>query len=237
MTMRMMIGALALAGAVTAASAADVTGTPAAEETLRARGNEPSWLLTLSGGGVTFEAPGQDIAFKAATFRRDVVDGHPRITADEGGKMLEAKITEKMCADTMSGMPFPIGVVVSFAGKQFTGCGGEIMTAIEGGWRVIRLGQDMPPEGVTVTISFAPDGTVSGRSGCNRFTGPYSLSGEGLSFGNLALTRMACPEPQMQTERRVLELLASITRATPGDSAQLRLMAGDSQAMVLDRAD
>jgi heat shock protein HslJ/uncharacterized membrane protein len=223
------IGALALVSAATAA--------PAAEETLRARGNEPSWLLTLSGDGVTFDAPGQDLTFKAPSFRREVVDGHPHIIAGEGERTLEAKITERMCADTMSGMPFPVGVEVTFAGKQFTGCGGEIMTAIEGGWRVIRLGDGMPPEGVTVTIAFAPDGTVSGSSGCNRFTGSYTLSGEGLTFGDMASTRMACPMPQMETEQRFLDLLAKITRATPGDNAQLRLMAGDDQAMVLDRAD
>ena len=41
----------------------------------------------------------------------------------------------------------------------------------------------------------------------------------------------------MQTEQRFLDLLKKITRATPGENAQLRLMAGDDQAMVLDRAD
>ena len=179
----------------------------------------------------------QSITFKAPAFRREVVDGHPRIIAIWGDRMLEAKITEKMCADTMSGMPFPVGVEVTFAGKQFIGCGGEIMTAIEGGWRVIRLGEDMPPEGVTVTIAFAPDGKVSGNSGCNRFMGSYTLSGEGLSFSDMAVTRMACPSPQMATEQRFLDLLKKITRATPGENAQLRLMAGDEQAMVLDRAD
>lgn len=237
MTARTMIGMLALACAVTAASAADVPGTSAAEETLRARGNEPSWLLTLSGDGISFEVMGQEPGFKAPSFRREVVDGHPRITAGEGDKTLTAKITEKMCTDTMSGMPFPVGVEVTFGGKQFTGCGGEIMTAIEGGWRVIRLGEDMPPEGVTVTIAFAPDGSVSGNSGCNRFNGSYTLSGEGLSFGSMAVTRMACKGAGMQTEQRFLDLLTKITRATPGDNAQLRLMAGDDQAMVLDRAD
>ena len=111
------------------------------------------------------------------------------------------------------------------------------MTAIEGGWRVIRLGDAMPPEGVTVTIMFDREGRVSGRSGCNRFSGGYTLTGEGLSFGNMAVTRMACPPPMMETEQQFLDLLKTITRATPGDNAQLRLMSGDDQAMVLDRAD
>jgi hypothetical protein len=41
----------------------------------------------------------------------------------------------------------------------------------------------------------------------------------------------------METEQQFLDLLKTITRATPGDNAQLRLMSGDDQAMVLDRAD
>ena len=145
MTMkRTALAALALMSAATAAAAA--------EETLRARGNEPSWQLILSADGVSFEAPGQGLTFKAPSFRREVVDGHPRIIAGEGEKQLEATVTERMCGDTMSGMPFPVGVEVTFAGKRFSGCGGEIMTAIEGGWRVIRMGDGMPPQGVTVTI-------------------------------------------------------------------------------------
>jgi heat shock protein HslJ len=48
---------------------------------------------------------------------------------------------------------------------------------------------------------------------------------------------MACPPAEMDTERRFLELLQSVTRVTPGENGQLRLMAGDEQAMVLDRAD
>jgi len=93
------------------------------------------------------------------------------------------------------------------------------------------------PEGVMVTIEFGKEGRVSGRSGCNRFSGGYTLTGEGLSFGPLRVTRMACPEPQMETEQRFLDLIQKVSRATPGENRQLRLMAGDEQAMVLDRAD
>jgi heat shock protein HslJ len=33
---------------------------------------------------------------------------------------------------------------------------------------------------------------VSGYAGCNQFSGTYTLSGNSLSFGPLAMTRMAC---------------------------------------------
>ena len=227
-----IIGLAAVLAAVLDAGAAH-----AAEDSLTARGNEPSWRLDVSAAGVAFEAPGLGLTFKAPAAARDMLDGRPRIIAEAGGERLEATVVEKPCADMMTGMPFPIGVEVSYAGRTFQGCGGEIMTAIEGGWRVIRLGGSPLPEGVIVTIEFGPEGRVSGRTGCNRFTGGYTLTGEGLSFSPLGVTRMACPSPQMETEQRFLDLIQKVTRATPGENRQLRLMAGDDQAMVLDRAD
>jgi uncharacterized membrane protein len=223
---------VALAAAVLTAG-----GALAADEKLTARGNEPSWRVDISASAVAFEAPGLGLTFEAPITSRDTKDGRPRIVAQARGETLEMIVTERPCADLMTGMPFPIGVEVSYSGRTFKGCGGEIMTAIEGGWRVIRLGTDLLPQGVIATVVFDREGRASGRSGCNRFTGTYTLSGEGLSFGQIAGTRMACPPAEMDTERRFLDLMQKVTRATPGENGQLRLMAGDEQAMVLDRAD
>ena len=220
---------------VAAAAAAGVAS--AAGDTLTARGNEPFWRLDVTTDTVAFEVLGQDIAIKAPIAARDMADGRPRIIAEADGKRLELTVTERLCADTMTGMPFPVGVEVNYAGRTFQGCGGEIITALEGGWRVIRLGGDLLPPGITATIEFDRDGQVSGRSACNRFAGGYMLSGEGLSFGQIAGTRMACPPAEMETEQRFLGLLQKITRVTPGENAQLKLMAGDGQAIVLERAD
>lgn len=229
--MRTTRRALALVAALLPASAAF-----AAEETLTARGNEPFWNLSLSDKGVSFQVMGQEQRFEAPSFERSVVDGRPQITARQGGETLVMTVTERLCADTMTGMPFPVGVEVELRGQRFVGCGGDTMTAIEGGWRVIRLGTDELPEGVIATVVFARDGQVNGKSGCNRFFGSYALSGEGLSFGNLAQTKMACDSPANEVEQRFNELIAKVTRVTPGENGQLRLMMGDEQAMVIDRA-
>ncbi len=45
------------------------------------------------------------------------------------------------------------------------------------------------------------DGTASGSTGCNRFTGTYELVGDALTFDDaFAMTRMACPEDQSAVE-------------------------------------
>jgi len=41
-------------------------------------------------------------------------------------------------------------------------------------------------------LFFDNAGRVSGSDSCNRLTGPYTLKGNGLSFGKMAVTTMAC---------------------------------------------
>ena len=43
-------------------------------------------------------------------------------------------------------------------------------------------------------LVFGKEGRVSGADGCNRLTGPYTVKANGLTFGQLAGTRMACPD-------------------------------------------
>ena len=38
-----------------------------------------------------------------------------------------------------------------------------------------------------------PNRKVSGTTGCNRITGPFTIDGDEFKFGNLATTRMGCP--------------------------------------------
>jgi heat shock protein HslJ len=52
---------------------------------------------------------------------------------------------------------------------------------------------------VTLTAEFE-DGTVSGNTGCNTFTGPYEIDGEGITIGPLASTLAACPTPELDTQ-------------------------------------
>jgi heat shock protein HslJ len=42
--------------------------------------------------------------------------------------------------------------------------------------------------------------------------GSLTIGGEGVAFGALAGTKMACPEPLMAVEQRWLEMLQTVTR-------------------------
>ena len=49
---------------------------------------------------------------------------------------------------------------------------------------------------------------VAGRTNCNRFFGKYELKGQELSFENLGMTRMACPD--MQYEDAFVKMLDEV---------------------------
>lgn len=55
----------------------------------------------------------------------------------------------------------------------------------------------------------ASQGTVSGHSGCNRFTGSYGKTSTGIRFDKVAGTRMACPGERMTFETALLHAMQS----------------------------
>jgi heat shock protein HslJ len=64
-----------------------------------------------------------------------------------------------------------------------------------------------------VTLILADDGTASGSSGCNQYSGGYTTDGASLSFGPLASTQMACADADINAQEAAylaaLETVAS----------------------------
>jgi putative lipoprotein len=71
-------------------------------------------------------------------------------------------------------------------------------------------------DGARATLNFdgasGSGGRVTGSGSCNSYTGPYTQSGDALSFGNLASTRRACPPALMDQEQRFFDTLANVRR-------------------------
>jgi heat shock protein HslJ len=118
---------------------------------------------------------------------------------------------------------------------QLSGCGGEPRSLLEGPeWQVESI-RDVPVEDVEATLAFLPEGRVAGSGGCNRFMGGYELTGETLSFGPLATTQMACPEPQMDVEQRMLDTLSGVTLFAIANDGALVLLEADRPVLVARR--
>jgi heat shock protein HslJ len=62
--------------------------------------------------------------------------------------------------------------------------------------------------GTTLTAEFGRDGTIAGKSGCNNYTGSYSVDGDKIKIGPLASTMMACTDPEGVMEQETQYLAA-----------------------------
>ncbi|MEZ5753989.1 MAG: META domain-containing protein [Paracoccaceae bacterium] len=209
---------LALAAPLPATS--QEAGAPALP--LTARGNEPFWSILATPEGLRLTEPEgkgtvQTLPFTQATEGTILV-----LTTTD----FTLRIDPALCRDDMSGMPYPFTATLLRAGTALNGCAGDPAALLAGDWTVTALDTAPLPAGVDVTLSFG-DGRISGNSGCNRLSGGYAVTGEGLSFSAIATTRMACPAPQMETEQAVLSALAGITRFDIAEDGQLLLQSGE----------
>ena len=90
--------------------------------------------------------------------------------------------------------------------------------------------------GVEPSLTVEPDGKVSGNGGCNGYFGSVIIDGEAMSFGNIGATRMACPDPAMSQEDRLLRALDS-TLGYRLQDGNLVLLDGAGAALVRFRGD
>jgi heat shock protein HslJ len=100
-------------------------------------------------------------------------------------------------------------------------------------WSIASLmGQDasqtMFPQGLP-SISFLDAGKLAGYTGCNNFSGNFSLEGESITLNPGAITRKAC---EGNGERDFITALESVNILKAGKN-QLTLLDGTTQIMKL----
>jgi copper homeostasis protein (lipoprotein) len=101
-------------------------------------------------------------------------------------------------------------------------------------WKLTRLGNEAVIVGERQrephVILNLETKRVSGSSGCNRLVGGYELNGDKLTFGQMASTRMACPDG-MDTERAFLAALQEVKKwKVAGQHLELLDAAGNLEA-------
>jgi len=98
---------------------------------------------------------------------------------------------------------------------------GETWTLVEMYGEPVAAGDTNRP----VTLTLDADGNASGYSGCNQFGGPYTLTGDALTFGAIAMTRMAC-DRGMDVESRYADVFER-TRTWVVQDGMLHLIGAD----------
>lgn len=83
----------------------------------------------------------------------------------------------------------------------------------------------------TASITIAEDGTVAVNTGCNTGSGSVEVGDDTLTFGPIAITKMACPPEQTALETSVLAVVQGDV-AYEIDGSHLSLRSGDGDDQV-----
>lgn len=189
-----------------------------------ARGQEPGWMITIDDDTILLNA---DYGTLQQRFPRpeSQVSAHGAVyRTTAAGRRLTVFIQPRICADVATGMPHPYRVRYDLDGAGHTGCGGDPKSLLTGQeWRVESIGDQPVIAGSSVTIEFLEGDRVAGSASCNRFMGGYRLTGEGLTFDQMAGSMMACEEPLSRQEARFLGLLQDTVRFEIDPSGRLLL--------------
>lgn len=176
-----------------------------------ARGQEPGWFLRITNGRLELTTNMGAELIEGPLPAVRVADGH--YVFDDESRHLRVAIAETLCHDIATGMPYPDTVTVETEGTTLQGCGGDPLDLLTGNpWVVEDIGGGGIIDRSHITLNFGANGRVFGSGGCNAFTGSYSLTGEGLSFGQAAVTMKACAEALMNQEGRFFKALAAVHR-------------------------
>jgi heat shock protein HslJ len=100
-------------------------------------------------------------------------------------------------------------------------------------WTLVDMGGTGDFAKLVPTVHFGLDGMISGFAGCNKFSGPYTVTGSDLTLGSLATTKMACERPASAVEAEVLAALAGVDTWSIGEDGRLTL--GGAVPLTLTR--
>jgi heat shock protein HslJ/uncharacterized lipoprotein YbaY len=186
-----------------------VEGQPALP--LRALGHEPGWRLDIAPSGMTLvtDFGARRYETPAATVAR--IGEGLRYGGTSGETDISATVIDRLCRDSMSGMPHPYTVTVRAGERTLGGCGGEPVALLLGGDWVV---EDLDGSGIIdrsrATLRFAESGQVSGSAFCNTYSAQYTLSGESLAIRDATVTQKACAPSLMAQEERFLATLRAV---------------------------
>ena len=87
----------------------------------------------------------------------------------------------------------------------------EPADALIGAWKLTAYGPVNAPisalESVEADLMFNVDGTLTGNSGCNGYSGSYTVEGNHISFSPIVSTRMLCDKAIMEQETAIHQVL------------------------------
>jgi heat shock protein HslJ len=188
--------------------------------------NRYSGTYTISGKSITFSSP---MASTMMMCDQAVMDQENAYL-----KALQEAKTFAVKGDqlTLTGANNTALAVYKAQSQDLAGTSWEAVNYNNGKQAVVGVITD-----TTLTADFGKDGTVSGKAGCNTFTGGFKTNGNQITIGPLASPMMACDQPAgvMDQEAQYLAALQSAaTYQLEGNVLELRTK-DDALAAILNR--
>ncbi|MDX5438170.1 MAG: META domain-containing protein, partial [Pontibacter sp.] len=208
-----------------------------------AMGSEPSWSLEFDlEKTLSFTAMGAQQTTVTMPVPEPVMlqspDGVVYSANTEAGQ-LRVEMRKISCTDQMAGNRFPYSVSVTANGRTFEGCGMYLYDQkLSGKWVLQELNgktinADALPRGIPTLVIYPEQGKVHGSGGCNRINGAIEIKGDKITFNQMAVTRMACPN--MLVEDEFLRLLSGNKLLYQVQNGQLMLQMDGRTVMVFKR--
>jgi heat shock protein HslJ len=113
-----------------------------------------------------------------------------------------------------------IGLLVTGCGRGDDNANGGLANTE---WTVIAIDGIATIVGAQPTMAFAPDGTLSGTSGCNQFSGRFRTDADRITVGQLSSTEMGCEADRMAQETAFSTALSAATQWRQTEAGQLEL--------------
>ena len=179
-----------------------------------ARGNEPSWAIDIDfDNGIKFTTlAGLTIETTSYQVNKSQDTNIVRISDISESEKIIVAISEEECNDTMSNEKFRyiVEVNIKLEGMDeyslYKGCGQYVPDyRLHDIWVLKKIngkeipGDRFPEKGPPSFEFFVEENKVSGHAGCNNFNGGFYRTGiDILHFGQFAMTRMMCPDMELE---------------------------------------
>lgn len=212
---------------------AECRAAPASAD-FRAYGNEPGWGIEINDGRIV-------LVTEYGALRREAALPPP--SPEPGATFYyvadwkaEIRIEDKICRDAATGVPHPQSVSAKTSDQSLTACGGAPLDLLTGGeWLVEDIAERGIVDASHATLIFSADGRVAGAASCNLYSAAFNLTGEGLSLGPIAMTRMMCPPALMEQENRFAAALEAAASFDIGETGALLLKSAKGETLLLAR--
>ena len=233
LVLSLSVGALALAGCTMTGRSDPLPANAPHSASYFALGTEPGWTVEITDDRLKY----------AGDYGATIID------AEHGGerrsgstrryvsKDLRVTIEPGPCSDGMSDRRYADKVTLSVRGQTLSGCGGAILPveSLAGtNWKIVAIDGRPAIEKPEAVMRFTDTG-VSGSTGCNRFSGTFTATGDAIAFGPLALTRMACVDPAMAQEQAVVAILGARVAVDYDDAGRMILTGANGRTLTLIR--